>query len=91
MPKSLWMLALAGCGTVVDQWEDCGCSGSQICLRTPDLNTCVDSPSECEGLCDSSDACDEAERALCGSATFTASECVDSDPDGFGHVIDCDE
>ncbi|MBX2802955.1 MAG: hypothetical protein KTR31_35055 [Myxococcales bacterium] len=88
---ALITIALTGCGgSVISQWEDCGCSGTEICVRGDAADTCVALPTECTETCGTEQACDDAVEALCGDDTFTSSECIEESDEGYGHVVDCE-
>lgn len=86
----MWgLLAVAACtGDITSRWEDCGCTGSEVCFDEPDLQVCGDRPAACEGVTTCDDACITALEAECDLESVSV-ECEQRNDNDAVFILTC--
>lgn len=86
----LGLLGLVACtGDITTRWENCGCTGEQVCFDEPDSQVCGDRPAQCEGVTTcGDDACTTALGAECDDENVMV-ECEERDDQDAVFILTC--
>ncbi|MEM6927303.1 MAG: hypothetical protein AAF602_10255 [Myxococcota bacterium] len=91
MRIAIAVACVAGCTTdITSRWEDCGCTGAEICVDDADGRRCIDPPATCANAvtCDV-DACTDSLEGLCPADGSSSVECEVQDQQDAVRLVEC--